>query len=99
MKSLLGGENPISIIQRSLGTAEICTLPKSVCLSYRWAADEICNKYGRNVLVCVRWAESSDNISRRERERSGGEEVEPVWELFGQKKSGSTSLMKAGGME
>lgn len=30
--------------------------------------------------------------------RSGGEEVEPVWELFGQKKSGSTSLMEAGGM-
>lgn len=34
-----------------------------------------------------------------EREGDEGEEVEPVCELFGQKKSGSTSLMEAGGME
>lgn len=63
LKSLPGVEYPISIIQWSLETVEICTLPKSVCISYRWAVEEICNKYGRNVLVCVRWAESSDNIS------------------------------------
>lgn len=50
------------------------------------------------MLVCVRWVESSDNISCRER-GGWGEEVEPVWELFGQKKSGSTSLMEADGME
>lgn len=47
-------------------------MPKGVCKSYRWAAEEVCTKYGRNVLyvcVCARQAESSDNISRRESER------------------------------